>query len=128
MSGKTESDDGAFAYVQMAPCGAAICGTIIRTFNAEGEYQSENIGKVLVIDMVPQGDGEYSGSVWRPSNDKIYIGTHDRFGQCPALARLCCGRADLFRPGLGARAVSARFGSLFARQLRSIALRVSGER
>jgi len=28
----------------------------------------------LVIDMVPVGEGAYEGQVWRPSNDKIYIG------------------------------------------------------
>ena len=71
---KTEVDDGAYAHIQMAPCGAAYCGVIAKTFNASGEYQSENLGKKLVIDMVPNGDGSYAGSVWRPSNNKIYIG------------------------------------------------------
>ncbi len=72
---QTEVDDGAFAYVQIAPCGNAVCGTIARTFNSDGEYQSPNIGRQIVIDMVPQGGGEYEGSVWRPSNDKTYYGT-----------------------------------------------------
>ena len=72
---QTEPDDGKFAHVQMAPCGPAICGTIVRSFDANGEYPSENQGRVLVIDMVPLGGGEYEGQVWRPSNDKIYIGT-----------------------------------------------------
>ena len=58
----------------MTPCGGAICGTIQRTFNASGEYKSENIGKQLVIDMKPDGSGKYAGKVWRPSNNKIYIG------------------------------------------------------
>jgi len=71
---QTEVDDGAYAYITIAPCGEAVCGVISRTFNAEGEYQSENLGKLLVIDMVPQGDGAYEGRVWRPSNNKIYIG------------------------------------------------------
>ncbi|WP_340241673.1 DUF2147 domain-containing protein [Sulfitobacter pontiacus] len=71
---KTQPDDGAYAHVKMTPCGGAICGTIQRTFNASGEYKSENIGKQLVIDMKPDGSGKYSGKVWRPSNNKIYIG------------------------------------------------------
>ena len=71
---QTEVDDGAFAHIDMAQCGDAICGMIIRAFNADGEYQSPNIGRQIVIDMVPQGDGAYEGSVWRPSNDRIYIG------------------------------------------------------
>lgn len=72
---QTEADDGAFAHVVISPCGNAFCGVIQRTFRDGGtEYQSENIGKQLVIDMVPNGDGTYSGSVWRPSNNKIYVG------------------------------------------------------
>lgn len=71
---QTQPDDGAFAFVEISPCGPAFCGVIARTFNADGEYQSENIGRQLVIDMVPQGNGEYRGNVWRPSNNKIYIG------------------------------------------------------
>ncbi|WP_420005749.1 DUF2147 domain-containing protein [Arenibacterium sp. LLYu02] len=77
---KTQPDDGAYAYVEIKPCGAAFCGTIARTFNDQGEYQSPNLGKTLVIDMVPQGDGAYEGQVWRPSNDKIYIGKMDLSG------------------------------------------------
>ena len=71
---KTEVDDGAFAHIDMHMCGAAICGTIARTFNADGEYQSENLGKDIVRNMAPQGGGKYKGKVWRPSNDKIYLG------------------------------------------------------
>ena len=71
---KTEVDDGSYAHIEMDMCGEAVCGVIARTFDAEGEYRSENIGKTLVIDMEPQGGGEYKGKVWRPSNDKIYIG------------------------------------------------------
>lgn len=71
---QTEVDDGAYAHITISACGNAVCGVISRTFNSDGEYQSENIGRQIVIDMVPQGGGEYEGSVWRPSNDKIYIG------------------------------------------------------
>ncbi|WP_370287232.1 DUF2147 domain-containing protein [Pseudooceanicola nanhaiensis] len=70
---KTEVDDGAYAIVRMAPCGAKICGTIARTFNSGGEYRSPSIGKALVWDMEPQGGGAYAnGKIWRPSNDKVY--------------------------------------------------------
>jgi uncharacterized protein (DUF2147 family) len=77
---QTQVDDGAYAYVTMSTCGSAVCGTISRTFNSDGEYQSENIGRQIVIDMVPQGGGSYEGRVWRPSNDKIYIGKMDLNG------------------------------------------------
>tara|TARA_R110002049_G_scaffold297983_1_gene487469 strand:- start:566 stop:955 length:390 start_codon:yes stop_codon:yes gene_type:complete len=72
---QTEVDDGAFAYVTIAPCDAAFCGTISRTFKDGGtEYTSENKGKQIVIGMAPVGDGNYEGQVWRPSNNKIYVG------------------------------------------------------
>ena len=71
---QTEVDDGAYAHVTLSSCGGAVCGTISRTFDTTGEYQSENIGRQIVIDMVPNGDGTYEGSVWRPSNNRIYIG------------------------------------------------------
>ena len=70
---KTEVDDGAYAYVQMSPCGANICGVIAKTFNASGEYKSENLGKQLVWDMQPSGNGAYSGGkIWQPSTGKVY--------------------------------------------------------
>ena len=92
---QTEDDDGAFAHITIAPCGAAVCGIIARTFNADGEYQSENLGRQLVIDMVPTGAASYQGQVWRPSNDRIYLGKMDvdgdalRLRGCVAGGLLC---------------------------------------
>lgn len=77
---QTEPDEGSFAYVTLDMCGAAVCGTIARTFDTSGEYSSPNLGRQIVIDMVPAGDGSYEGSVWRPSNDRIYIGRMDLNG------------------------------------------------
>lgn len=88
---KTEPDDGSYAYVEMAKCGAAVCGRIARTFNSSGEYQSPNLGKTLVIDMVPSGGGSYAGKVWRPSNNKIYTGKMDLAGSSLALRGCVAG-------------------------------------
>jgi uncharacterized protein (DUF2147 family) len=88
---QTQPDDGAFAHVVMAPCGAAICGTIARTFNETGEYRSPNIGKTLVIDMKPQGGNKYAGQVWRPSNDKVYTGKIELDGDRLSLAGCVAG-------------------------------------
>lgn len=71
---QTQPDDGNYAHIQMAPCGNKVCGVIARSFNASGEFRSPATGKTLVFDMVPQGDGNYKGKVWRPSNNKIYSG------------------------------------------------------
>ncbi|WP_417243085.1 DUF2147 domain-containing protein [Celeribacter sp.] len=92
---QTEVDDGAYAYVTIAPCGANFCGTISRTFNSDGEYNSPNKGKQIVRDMAPKGNGKFEGKVWRPSNDKIYIGKLDLSGDriklkgCVAGGMLC---------------------------------------
>lgn len=78
---KTQVDEGSYAHVTMAPCGARICGVISQTFNAEGEYKSKNIGKQLVWDMEPRGKGAYrDGKIWQPSKDKIYSSKMDMSG------------------------------------------------
>ncbi len=70
---KTQVDDGNYAHIAISACGDKYCGVIARTFNAEGEWQSDNIGKRLVWDMVADGDGDYSGGrIWQPSKDKVY--------------------------------------------------------
>ncbi|UWR23587.1 DUF2147 domain-containing protein [Sulfitobacter sp. S190] len=70
---KTQVDDGNYAYVKMSKCGAALCGTIARTFNSSGEFKSANIGKQLVWDMQSQGGGSYkNGKIWQPSTGKVY--------------------------------------------------------
>ena len=88
---QTQQDDGAYAHVTMAPCGPNFCGVISRTFRGTAEYQSENLGKTLVIDMAAQGDGTYEGQVWRPSNDKVYYGTIDLDGNRMTLAGCVAG-------------------------------------
>ncbi|KEJ89324.1 DUF2147 domain-containing protein [Sulfitobacter donghicola] len=70
---KTQVDDGAYAHVKMSKCGAALCGTIARTFNDSGEYKSANLGKKLVWDMAPAGGGSYkNGKIWQPSTGKTF--------------------------------------------------------
>jgi len=95
---KTQVDDGAYAHIEIGKCGAALCGVIARTFNSDGEYKSENLGKKLVIDMVPKGDNYYTGNVWRPSNNKIYIAKMTLNGNslvlkgCVAGGLICSGQ------------------------------------
>jgi len=72
---QTEPDGRGFAHIAIAPCGPAFCGTLQRAFDLAGNpAESDLVGRTIVIDMVPQGGGEYRGKVWRPSNDKTYIG------------------------------------------------------
>lgn len=88
---QTQPDEGAFAYVTIAPCGGAFCGTISRTFKDKAEYQSPNIGRQIVIDMAPQGGGSYAGKVWRPANDKIYTGKASVSGNQMSLSGCVAG-------------------------------------
>lgn len=88
---RTEPDDGAYAHVSIAPCGTAYCGTIVHTFDASGEYNSSSIGKQLVHNMAPQGDGRYRGRVWRPSNDRVYIGKAEVSGDRMTLSGCVVG-------------------------------------
>ena len=61
---KTEVDDGAYAHIAIKPCGADICGTIAKAFDASGPIDSENVGKRIVWDMTPEGSGKYgSGKI-----------------------------------------------------------------
>lgn len=72
---RTLTDDvGHYGYVRFAPCGAQICGTIIKTFVAEGKEQpTPLIGKLVVWDMEPRGDGSYAGGrIWSYEDDRVY--------------------------------------------------------
>lgn len=71
---QTEPDDGAYAHVQIKPCGPAFCGTIVKSFKDGAPFASPNVGKQIVIDMAPKGAGDYEGKVFRPSNGKTYLG------------------------------------------------------
>ena len=96
---QTEVDDGSFAYVTIASCDGSYCGTISRKFRNGGEeFQSENIGRQIVINMVAAGDGSYKGKAWRPSNNKVYIGKMSVAGDalvlkgCVAGGLICVGQ------------------------------------
>ena len=88
---QTQEDDGAYAHVKVKPCGPNFCGKIVRTFKDGAEYKSENLGKKIVIDMAPQGDGFYTGEVWRPSNKKIYLGKIQLSGKSMSLKGCVAG-------------------------------------
>lgn len=88
---QTQPDEGSFAYVAIAPCGGAFCGSITRTFRDKTEYQSPSIGRQIVIDMAPSGGGNYNGKVWRPANDRIYTGKASVSGDQMSLSGCVAG-------------------------------------
>lgn len=71
---RTPTDDnGNSGIVQVAPCGAALCGTLIQSFDSSGaQMESANIGRQIIFDTTPNGGGEYRGQVWSPDRDKTY--------------------------------------------------------
>ena len=96
---QTQPDEGSYAHVTIQPCGPAFCGWITETFNAEGAFVSPNKGRQIVREMVPQGGGAYEGRVWRPSNDRVYLGRVQIEGDRMALrgciaGGLICARQD----------------------------------
>lgn len=72
---RTKADDnGNSGLIQITPCGDAFCGKLVKAFDSAGkELASPNVGKKIVWDMKPEGDGAYGdGKVWSPDRDKTY--------------------------------------------------------
>ena len=71
-----KDDNGNFGHVEIAPCGPAFCGVLVRAFDGAGkQIESPNVGKRIVWDMVAYPDGLYDdGKIWSPDRDKTYNG------------------------------------------------------
>lgn len=71
---RTAADDnGNSGLIQVAPCGAALCGVLVQAFGPDGaEIESPNLGRQIIWDTVPQGDGTYRGRVYSPDRDQEY--------------------------------------------------------
>lgn len=66
-------DDGTSGIVRVAPCGAALCGTLIRSFDASGrEVANPGNGMLILSETVAQGGGAYRGKVYAPDRDTTY--------------------------------------------------------
>ena len=69
----SKDDNGNFGFIQVAPCGAALCGKLVKSFDSAGaEISSENTGRNIISETVASGGGEYSGKVYAPDRDKTY--------------------------------------------------------
>ena len=69
-SGVWLRDSGA-SRVRIAPCGAALCGTIVWLKDADGPAK---VGQKVFFDMKPNGDNAWSGSAFNPEDGKNYSG------------------------------------------------------
>ena len=81
----------------LAPCGNAICGTLVRAFDRVGNpVVTRAVGKKLVWDMRPAGGDLYRGKVYVPllngnfaaemrmSGDRITVRGCAKVGLCQA--------------------------------------------
>lgn len=69
-------DNGDFGHVEITTCGTALCGTLVRAFDAAGkQLDGPTIGRRIVWDMEPRGDGGYAGGkIYSPDRDRTYNG------------------------------------------------------
>lgn len=67
-------DNGNFGHIEVAPCGAALCGVLVRAYDGAGkQIASDRVGQRIVWDMMAKGDGSYGdGKVYAPDRDKTY--------------------------------------------------------
>ena len=71
---KTIGDDnGNSGLIKVEACGNALCGTLVKAFDANGKSMaSDNIGTMIISETVAQGDGKYKGKVYSPDRGKTY--------------------------------------------------------
>lgn len=71
---RSEATDEGYIEVRIAPCGAALCGTIQRARDLAGAEQAyPHSGKRMIWDMVADGPGKWSdGQIWDPRNDRTF--------------------------------------------------------
>lgn len=68
-----KDDNGNFGFVQVAPCGAALCGRLIKSFDSNAnETTSEFTGQNILSETVSEGGGAYSGKIFAPDRGKTY--------------------------------------------------------
>ena len=68
------NDEGSFAHVRIAPCGAALCGRMVASFDGAGRpIEGPNADAVIVRGMQPAGGGRYEGgTITDPQAERTY--------------------------------------------------------
>ena len=68
------NDAGNFAHVGIASCGAALCGTMVATFDGTGApIASRAADPTILRGMAPRGDGTYGGgTITDPQAGRTY--------------------------------------------------------
>lgn len=71
---RTQATQEGYLEVRIAPCGAALCGTILRARDPQGrEHPYPHVGTWMIRDMSPSGAGTWgNGQIWDPRNDRTF--------------------------------------------------------
>jgi uncharacterized protein (DUF2147 family) len=81
---RTEQTDEGHIEVEIKPCGAALCGTIVQAINLQGEAAKTHpyLGRKMIWDMQPDGAGQWAdGKIWDPRKDKAFKSKMHRSGR-----------------------------------------------
>ncbi|MGX0976623.1 uncharacterized protein (DUF2147 family) [Roseovarius sp. MBR-51] len=69
----TRDDNGKSGLIEVKPCGNALCGKLVKSYDANGnETASDSIGRNIISETVPTGGGEYKGKLYAPDRGKTY--------------------------------------------------------
>ena len=69
--GTTWLRDTGSSRVKFAPCGDAVCGSIVWLKDPSGPAK---IGQQIFFDMKPDGPGQWKGQAFNPEDGKTYSG------------------------------------------------------
>jgi uncharacterized protein (DUF2147 family) len=71
---RSEATEEGTIEVKIAPCGPALCGTILRARDLAGTEQPyPHSGKPMIWGMVADGPGHWSGGqIWDPRNGRTF--------------------------------------------------------
>lgn len=80
---QTQADKkGQIAHVEVTRCDGALCGDIVRAYDAQGNrITTENIGKRVFWNVKPTIGQEYKGRAWVPAHDREYAAKMELQGE-----------------------------------------------
>lgn len=66
-------DDGRYGVVEITPCGADLCGTLVEAYDAGGAPIEDAEQIAIITAMGIDGGGAYSGGrIYAPDRDRTY--------------------------------------------------------
>lgn len=74
---KSEPNERGHIEIEIAPCGSALCGTIVRAVAIDGTLGTKadfrHLGRKMVWDMKPDGPDQWAGGkIFDPNREKTF--------------------------------------------------------